>query len=228
MKEVSISGSIRENVGKRDAKKIRAIGNVPCVIYGGKEQIHFHVSEKAFKDLVYTPDIAFVKLELGEQNFKAILKDVQFHVVSGNILHADFQELIENKELSMNIPVILTGNSKGVKEGGVVQNNMRKLLVKALPKDMPESIVIDITKLGIGDSVKVGDLDIENVTLLDFDLSVIVAVNITRVSSGAAEESLLADEDEEAAEGEKTAEGEENAEAAEGEENAEGEGETKE
>jgi len=218
MKEVSISGSIRENVGKRDAKKIRSIGNVPCVLYGGKEQLHFHISEKSFKDLVYTPEIAFVNLDLEGKSAKAILKDVQFHVVTGNILHADFQELVESKELSMNIPIKLVGNSKGVKEGGVVQNNMRNLLIKALPKDMPENIEIDITNLGVGDSVKVGDLNIENCTLLDLDVSVIVAVNITRVSSGAAEESLLDDDETadsteevaEATEGDKEAESDSN------------------
>lgn len=213
MKEVSISGSIRENVGKRDAKKIRYMGNVPCVLYGGKKQLHFHVTEKSFKDLVYTPEIAFVNLELDGNSVKAILKDVQFHVVSGNILHADFQELVESKEFSMNIPIKLVGNSKGVKEGGVVQNNMRNLLIKALPKDMPENIEIDITNLGVGDSVKVGDLNIENCTLLDLDVSVIVAVNITRVSSGAAEESLL--DDDEAAEGDQ-----ETAETADGDQEA--------
>ena len=181
MKSVSISGSQRENVGKKDAKKHRREGNVPCVLYGGKEQIHFVAEEKSFKKLVYTPDSFTVKLNMNDKEYNAILQDIQYHPVTDNILHADFLEIFDNKPVIMHIPIKVIGNSQGVLKGGRFIQKLRKLKIKALPVDLPDNVVVDITPLEINDSIKVSDLKQDNVTFLDAPTAVIVGVRVTRV-----------------------------------------------
>ncbi|RLD46157.1 MAG: 50S ribosomal protein L25 [Bacteroidetes bacterium] len=185
MKTVSMSGSLRENVGKKDAKALRNAEKVPCVIYGGEKQLHFAVPNKDFRHLVYSPDIAFVDLDIEGTKYKAILQDIQFHPVSDNILHADFKELVDGKKIIMAVPVKTNGLPVGVAEGGKLMVKLRKLKVKALPEFMPEAISVDVAHLNIGDSVKVKEISIDNAELLDTPNAVAVAVNMTRAAVAA-------------------------------------------
>ena len=188
MKTISMSGSLRENVGKKDAKALRKQGKVPCVLYGGESQIHFAMAAADFKGLIFTPDIAFVELNIDGNVQKAILQDVQYHTVTGNIMHADFLTLSDDKEIIMGVPIKTTGNSVGVIEGGIFMVKLHRVKIKSLPADMPESITIDITDLKIGDSIKVGQIDSHNLTLLDSPNAVVVTVRVTRAAVSAAEE----------------------------------------
>ena len=181
MKSVSISGSPRENVGKKDAKKHRNEGKVPCVLYGGKEQIHFVAEEVSFKKLVYTPDSFTIKLNLDNKEYNAILQDIQYHPVSDRILHADFLEIFDDKPVVIHIPVKVTGIAEGVLKGGRFIQKLRKLKIKALPVHLPDNVIVDITPLEINDSIKVSDIKKDNVTFLDAPSAVIVGVRVTRV-----------------------------------------------
>jgi len=202
MKTVSMSGSLRENVGKKDAKALRNAEKIPCVIYGGEKQIHFAVPSSDFRHLVYSPDIAFVDLDIDGTKYKAILQDIQFHPVSDNILHADFLELVEGKKIVMAVPVKTNGLPIGVTEGGKLMIKIRKLKVKALPEFIPETITLEVEKLKIGNSIKVKEINIDNAELLDTPNAVAVAVGMTRAAVAAAGEGSVgvAAEGEEAAE----------------------------
>ncbi len=189
-----MSGSLRENVGKKDAKALRRAKRVPCVLYGGKEQIHFSVEEASFKHLVYSPEIAFVELTIGDKVYKAILQDIQFHPVTDSIYHADFIELVEGKPIVMGVPVKTSGLPKGVTLGGKLMIKIKKLKVKALPEFMPETITIDVTELLIGQSVKVKEVATDNIELLDTPNAVVATVRVTRAAASA---SGLADGEEE-------------------------------
>ncbi len=188
MKTVSMSGSRRENVGKKDAKALRNMGKVPCVIYGGKEQIHFAVAAPEFRHLVYTPEIAFVDLNIDGKSFKAILQDIQFHPVTDNIYHADFVELADDKAIVMGVPVKTQGLAIGVAKGGKLMTKLPKLKVKALPEFMPEIITVDVTKLKIGFGVKVRDIQVPNAELLDTSNAVVVNVRMTRTATAGTED----------------------------------------
>ncbi len=214
MKKVSVSGSPRENVGKKDAKRLRREGFVPCVVYGGKEQIQFFTSEKSFKDIIYTPDACIVKLDIDGKKMEAVPQETQFHPVTDSILHADFLEIYPNKPVKMAIPIRVTGDSPGVLAGGKMLVKRRRLEVIALPDQLPAEIEIDISSLEIGDSVVVGELSLENVKFADPENSVVVLVKSARAA-------MMAPVDLEEEEGEKV-EGEE----VEGE-GEEGEGEAK-
>lgn len=180
MKTVSMSGSLRANVGKKDAKAIRRAESVPCVLYGGKEQTHFSVPETSFKDVIFTPEACFIALNIDGKEAKAILQDVQYHPVTDKILHVDMLELIPGKEITMAIPVKITGTAPGVLRGGKLIQKLRKLKIKSLPEHMPDDITVDISNLDINDSVKVGDLSTEHLTFLDPRSSVLVGVRVTR------------------------------------------------
>ena len=180
MKSIAISGSPRENVGKRDAKELRYQGLVPAVLYGGKNQIHFSVSAADLKALVYTPDVSFVALEIGSVKAQAIIQDVNFHPLTDLPLHVDFLELDEKKPVVMQIPVKLTGTSPGVKIGGKLIQKLRKLRVKALPKDMPQNVAVSITSLEVGKSVGVGELKFDNFKIMNNPEDTIVSVTMSR------------------------------------------------
>lgn len=187
MNIISMSGSLRENVGKKDAGLLRKQGKVPCVLYGGEKQLHFSVEEKAFKKLVYTPEVNFVKLNINGEEFDAILQDIQFHKVTEHIMHADFLQLNPEKEIVMSLPVRITGTSKGVLKGGKLIKKYNRLKVKALPANMPSQVLIDITPLDINDSVRVSDIQLNNVRMLDNPGSVVVGVRSTRAVAESAE-----------------------------------------
>jgi len=183
MKTVSVSGSPRENVGKKDAKDLRRNGFVPCVLYGGKEQVSFFVSEKAFKDVVYTPEACLISLKIKGKVFSAILQDIQYHPVDETILHADFLEIQKNKPVKIEIPVKLTGNSPGVIKGGKLQLKLRKLKVKGMADVLPDFIEVSISSLDIGQAFRVGQLTSDTLEFLDSQTSVIAVVKSTRVAA---------------------------------------------
>ncbi|MDD7884735.1 50S ribosomal protein L25/general stress protein Ctc [Flavivirga sp. 57AJ16] len=183
MKSITINGSQRESVGKKATKALRNAGQVPCVLYGGDKPVHFSAPELAFSKLVYTPNAHTVVINLDNgETLNAVLQDIQFHPVTDRILHIDFYQLFEDKEIALNIPVQLVGNSRGVKNGGVLRRNNRKLRIKALPVNLPDFIEIDISPLKIGDKVAVGDLPSEKYTFLHTDNTVVCQVRTSRVA----------------------------------------------
>ena len=183
MKSITIKGSKRESVGKVATKALRNAGMVPCVIYGGNEPVHFSAEEKAFKKLVYTPDVFTASLEVDGQKTTAILQDIQFHPVSDRILHVDFYQLFDDKEVTMNIPVKLTGTSPGVLNGGSLRFTNRKLKVKALPSNLPDFISADISGLKIGSKLLISSLFNEVYTFMHPDNTVVVQVRTSRNAS---------------------------------------------
>lgn len=217
MKSLTIQGKKRESVGKKDTKALRNADHVPCVVYGGSEPIHFSTDERSFKDLVYTPEAHTVVLELdGGEAIACILQDIQFHPVTDKILHADFYRFTEDKEITMNIPVTLTGRSRGVLAGGVLRHNLRKLRVKALPANLPDEIVIDITPMRINHKKYIKDIRSDEYTLVHPDNQVVCMIKTARTAIVSLEDEDE-DEDETAEGAEGAAEGTEN----ETEENAE-------
>lgn len=180
MKSVAMSGSRRANVGKKDAKALRSQGNVPCVLYGGPEQVAFSVDEKQFTALVYTPDVHVVNLDLNGKAYQAILQELQTHPVTDKIIHADFVEVIPGKTLTLSLPVRSTGAAPGVKAGGKLLKKLRKVSVKGTIDKMPEAVTIDISNLNIGDAVTVSDMKIEGLTFLDPSNSTIITCQVTR------------------------------------------------
>ena len=183
MKAVSISGSLRENVGKKDAKRNRRDGRIPCVVYGGKEQIHFSVDEKAFGPLIFTPHTFSVNLDIDGRQLQAIIQEVQYHKVSDSVLHVDFFEINPAKPITLAIPVFFDGVSTGVLKGGKLIKKYRKVKVRALIENMPDEIRVDIAHLDILDSSKISDLKIENLEFLDPKNSVMAFVKPTRATA---------------------------------------------
>jgi len=181
MKQVSLSGSPRENVGKKDAKKHRKEGNIPCVLYGGKEQIHFVASDKAFRKLIFTPEVYIVNLEISGKTYNTIIQDVQYHPVTDNILHVDFLEIHPEKPVNIGVPVKIIGTAPGVLKGGKLILKTRKLKIQTLMQNLPDEITVSIDPLDIGDSVKVKDLAVENITFMDSPNTIIVGVRAARV-----------------------------------------------
>lgn len=180
MKTVSLSGSLRTNVGKSDAASLRNKGQVPCVIYGGKEQTHFYADERAFKNIIYTPDTNLVNIDLGDKKFTAVVQEAQFHKINDKLIHVDFLEVVEGKPVTVWIPVKTVGQSEGVKEGGKLNVKMRKVKVRGLVNKLPERIELNIEKLGIGKSISVGDINIDGLTLLHPKNISVVSVQVTR------------------------------------------------
>ena len=183
MKSITINGSQREGVGKKATKALRNAGQVPCVLYGGDQNVHFSAPELAFSKLVYTPNAhtVVIAIENGE-TYDAVLQDIQFHPVSDRILHVDFYRLFEDKEIAMNIPVHVIGTSKGVLNGGILRKNRRKLRVKALPKNFPDFLEADITPLKIGSKLYVTALEGEDYTILHSDNTVVVQIKTARAA----------------------------------------------
>ena len=211
MKSITINGSQRESVGKSSTKALRNAGKVPCVVYGGEKPVHFSADEISFSKLVYTPDAHTVIISLdGKEQISAIIQDIQFHPVSERILHIDFFQLFENKEINMTIPVKFSGNAPGVRlEGGLLFKNKRKLYVKALPKNLPDFISVDISNLHLNDKITIQDLLNNDYVFVHPENMVVCQVKMSRASL-----SLTTAEEE----GE---EGEESVEGAEGDEGAE-------
>ena len=183
MKSVSINGIARVNLGKSFAKQLRKEDNVPCVLYGGSmEPVHFYAHTNELRKIIYTPNVYLIDISLGDDTMCAVMGDIQFHPVTDKILHIDFLRVFEDKKVRINIPVNIKGNAIGVRNGGRLAHNMRRMLVEALSVDLPETIEIDITNLKIGESIRVLDMELENVNFLNNSNDVIVAVKTARTA----------------------------------------------
>ena len=193
MKTIEIKGSVRTDIGKKATRELRKNNGVPCVLYGVKKDenglpvaTHFTVTVEGLRKLVYTPNIYLVNLDIDGTVVTAIMKDIQFHPVSDAILHVDFLQVEENKPVAMEVPVQLEGLAEGVRAGGKLALQIRKLKVKALYSAIPERLVIDVTPLGLGKTIKVGELSYEGLELLNAKDAVVCAVKLTRAARGAA------------------------------------------
>jgi len=218
MKSITIKGSKRTELGKSSSKKLRNENKVPCVLYGAGEPIHFYSNEIDFKKLVYTADAHTVNIELGEKNqFNAIMQDIQFHPVTDRILHIDFYQLSDDKEVSIDIPVRLEGQAPGVlNSGGTLTRNKRKLKVRALPKNLPDYILVDISNLELGDKIYTSDLKNDLYNFLHSDSTVVTQVITSRASMVLEEETTSEETDETAVEGAEATPSEEGDKKAEG------------
>ncbi len=208
MESIQIKGSLRKKIGKSETIKLRKAEQVPCVLYGGKESVHFSAIEKDFRHLIYTPRVYLVNLDIDGKTYMSILQDIQFHPVTDKILHVDFLEISEYVAIKIAIPIQLNGFAEGVKSGGRLYTMLRKLKVRALPKDLLDILEIDIENVELGESIKIQDLDFKNLELLDPPASVVCSVKLTRVAKGMELEEETVDEEEiEGEEGEGTEEG---------------------
>lgn len=181
MKELAINGTPRESAGKKGVNQLRREGMVPCNIYGGAEHTYFYAHENEFKKLVYTPEVHQVVLNVGGKTFKAFMQEIQFHPVSDKILHIDFMQVADDKKMKVEIPVKISGTAVGITQGGRLVQKLRKMKVKALAKDMPDFIEINVANLNIGQSVRVSEIKLPGVEFLDTLNGVIVGVQTTRV-----------------------------------------------
>jgi large subunit ribosomal protein L25 len=209
MKTFELKGEIRDGFGKKAAKSYRSEGLIPCVVYGGhgNENLNFVIKQGAVRNLIYTPEVFLVNLDLGEKKMQAILKEVQFHPVKEQILHIDFLHVFEDKPVVIEIPVRLKGLAAGVKAGGKLSLDLRKLRVRALAANLPEELVINVEKLALGKSIQVGDLSFEGLELLNAKNAVVCRVQLTRAARGDAAAAAAAGvEDEESEESESSEE----------------------
>jgi large subunit ribosomal protein L25 len=187
MKTIEIIGHKRANLGKRGSKTLRLDAKVPGVMYGGKEQVHFYTYMSLLKDLVYVADAQFVNLNIEGTEYKCILQEIQFHPVSDMIMHIDMLQVFDDKKITVDVPVITSGNSPGVAMGGLLSIKVRKLPVRAYPKDMPESLQVDLSKLNLKDIVTVKDLKVDSqFEILKVDGFPIVSVDLSRALKSAA------------------------------------------
>ena len=220
MKTLAISAKLRNGTGKKDSKALRNQGNVPCVLYGGEKQVCFYAHENDFRNLVYTPDVFIVELDIEGEKCRAVMQDLQFHPVTDKLLHLDFLEIFDDKEVTVTIPVHLKGNAVGIRDGGILSFRRRKIITRAIPGNLPDYIEINIEDVEIGQSIFIKDLRDERYTFLAPDNAVVVGVRIAR-------ELIIEEEEEEELEGEEgeITEGAEGAvvEGAEATEKAEGE-----
>ncbi len=196
MKSLTIKGSKRESVGKAATKALRNAGSVPCVLYGGGEPMHFSADERAFKNLVYTPETHTVVIELEDgSKHEAIMQDIQFHPVTDRILHVDFYRLFPDKEVTVSVPVRTEGVAPGIIKGGALTMTMKKLKVRAIPANLPDAVVVDINHLDIGDKVYVSELRNDKYKLMHPDNVVVVQVKMSRAAMKAAQDAAKAKEE---------------------------------
>lgn len=180
MKSIEISGNARSKISKASNRELRAQDNVPCVLYGGSENVHFQSHELSFRNLIYTPEVHVVNLDIDGNKFNAVLQEVQFHPITDKIIHIDFLELHDDRPVKIAVPVKLIGVSEGVKQGGKLTLKMRKIKIKALPNDLPDAIEVNIEPLAIGDSFRIKELDIPGVEILESPNNMVVSVRVTR------------------------------------------------
>ena len=180
MKTIEIQGLKRSDLTKQSLKALRIDEQVPCVLYGGAEPIHFSVPLAQFKGLVYTPNVYIVKVMVDGKDYSCVMQDIQFHPVNDIIQHVDFLEINDSNPVIINVPIKVTGASEGVKQGGKLVTKVRRLKVKALPKQLPDFIELDITPLKIGGTIRVRDLKSKGVEFLDSPSNVVIAVRTTR------------------------------------------------
>jgi large subunit ribosomal protein L25 len=196
MKTVSLSGSPRASVGKKDAAELRRNGLVPAVIYGGSEQTHIALDSIRIEKLVFNPEVYQIDLDVEGKVYKVVIQDLQFHPLTNAVVHVDFIELIPGKEAKVALPLRITGNSIGVRNGGKLRINFRKLTLKGMPEVFPEAVTVDISKLRIGQSIRVKHIELEGVKLMHPADAVVVSVKTARGANVAGQD----DEEEEGAE----------------------------
>ena len=184
MKSLEIKASLRKSTGKKQTSELRKENIVPCVMYGGKEILHFAAHENEFRHLIYTNHVYLVKLNIDGKSYQAVLKDAQFHPVSDKLNHIDFVEVDDNKSVVVSLPVTISGSSVGIKAGGKLRLRRRYLKLRGLIKDFPETLDIDITDLNIGDAIKVSQLNFKNLELLDPKQAMVVGVTTSRIAKG--------------------------------------------
>jgi len=192
MKTIEIIGYKRANLGKADAQRLRDEGLVPCVLYGGDNQVHFYSPMILFRDLVYTNEAHFVHLNIEGEESQAILQEIQFHPVSEVILHADFLRIVEDRKIKMNIPARLVGLAPGVTKGGALVQKRSSLKVFAFPNQMPDHIDVDVSTLDFHHAIKVGDIKVEGLELTDPKQASVAVVEVPRAAKLAAEEAAAA------------------------------------
>ena len=181
MNSVSLSGSLRENVGKKDAKALRRNGQVPCIIYGNNiEQVKFFTDARSFKKILYTPETLIIDFEINGKVYHTILQDIQYHPVTDEVLHADFLYVNEENPITVTLPVRTQGTCPGVMRGGRMNMNLSKLKVRGFVNDLPDNIMIDVTKLQMNQAIKVKDLDLEKITILVPANTIVVDVRAPR------------------------------------------------
>ncbi|MCL4121472.1 UNVERIFIED_CONTAM: hypothetical protein GTU68_013441 [Idotea baltica] len=180
MNVISIEAQKRNELGQKSAKELRRSEVVPCVLYGGDDVVHFSAPSKSFKSVVYTPDFNVVELSIDGATFKCVLKDIQFHPVTDKILHIDFMQLVDDKKVVVELPLEFNGLAEGVKAGGKLLPQLRKLRVKALPKDLKPVLPVDVTELQLGKSVKVRELNFDGLEIMNSGGSPIVSIEIPR------------------------------------------------
>jgi large subunit ribosomal protein L25 len=185
MKSISIKATKRDVVGKKDAKRLRTEELVPGVLYGGEEPIHFYAPEKEFKPLIYTPNVYLVDLDIDGTVYQSIIQDSQFHPVEEKLLHVDFLRTAENKPVKIEVPIKIEGFAKGIRKGGKLKQNLRTLKIKALVKDLPDTININVDDLDLGQTIKVGALQRDNIEFLNAKAVPIVAIIATRAAKAA-------------------------------------------
>lgn len=188
MKKAQLSGSLRANVGKKDAKALRNAGQVPCVLYGTGEQTHFSVRSVDVEKLIFSPDVFQIELDLDGTKKMAIIKDLQMHPVKDNPVHVDFFELQADKPVKVMLPLRTVGSAIGVMNGGKLRQPYRKLKVEGLPADLPEAIVVDITKLRIGQQIRINTLPAEKIQFLDPQDAVVISIKMARGAVNTEEE----------------------------------------
>ena len=185
MKTFELSGELRTELGKKATKAVRAAETVPCVLYGGKENVHFTVTIGNIRKLIYTPEVFVVELNVAGKTTKAIMKELQFHPVSDKVLHIDFIEINEEKPVIVELPVQLKGLAEGVKAGGKLSLEMRKLKVKGIYTKIPEKVEVDVTEIGLGKSIQVGKIQLKDLEILNNKNGVVAQVKLTRAARGA-------------------------------------------
>ncbi len=184
MKTFKIKGTVREAVGKKNSKQLRAQELVPCVLYGGEKVVQ--VPENDFRKVIYTPEVFQIDLEIDGQNYGAFIHDLQFHPVTDKLIHIDFLEIRENVPVRLEIPVRYEGYAKGIQQGGRLKSNLRTLKVKGLHVNIPDEIVIDVTNLNLGESIRVADIKIEGIEILNAKSVPVASVVVTRAARAAA------------------------------------------
>ncbi len=193
MQSVTLQGTVRTDLGTKYAKQLREQGHVPCVMYGGEQPVHFYAPTLAFRDLVYTAEARMASIELNGKTYQAVIQDMQFHVLNDALTHVDFIQVLDGKPVTFQVPMILTGNARGVRSGGKMKFSLRNLKVKGLINDLPSSIEHDITELRIGQAIRVSDIKAgKPYEILNADNAVVVSIAMSR--------NAVADTDDEVAE----------------------------
>jgi large subunit ribosomal protein L25 len=185
MKSVAIQGELRTAIGKKDSKKLRTESKVPCVLYGSEEPVHFQVDAAEFRKVVYTPNVYLVTLTISGKEYTAIMQDIQWHPIEEQILHVDFLSIDQEKPVKIEVPVKVEGYAKGMRAGGKMKLNLRRLKVKALAKDLPDSIKLNINELELGQSIKVGQISVDNMEILNSKSIPVVTIMVTRAARAA-------------------------------------------